>query len=60
MKSFVKSLDSSGPEFSFSYEKFPKLNMDKIKGGIVPGLKIHQVFRDPELYLTLSDDNKTA
>ena len=60
MKNFVKAVDRNSSAFSFLYEKFPRLSIEKIMAGIFIGLQICQLFRDPQFDFALSDDEKAA
>jgi hypothetical protein len=60
MKNFMKALDSNCPAFLFLCQKFPRLNTEKIKAGVFIGPQMHQLFRDPQLDLAVSNVEKAA
>jgi len=60
MKSFLKTLDRNGPEFSFLYEKFPRFSLEKIKAGPFIGHQMFQLFIHPHFHLTFGDDDKAS
>jgi hypothetical protein len=60
MKSFLKTLDRSGPAFSFLHEKFPRFSLEKIKAALFIGHQMFHLFIDPQLHLIFSDDEKAA
>jgi hypothetical protein len=60
IKNVMKALDRNGPAFSFLCEKFPRLSMEKNKAGVFISPQIHQLFRDPQVDLILTYDEKAA
>ena len=48
IKPFTKALDKDGDCFTYLYQDFPGLTMEKLKAGIFDGLQIQQLTRDPE------------
>lgn len=48
IKQFVKALDKEGDCFKYICRKFPKLSMEKLKGGIFDGPQIRQLIKDAD------------
>ena len=48
IKQFTKALDKDGDCFTYLYQAFPGLTMEKLKAGIFDGPQIRQLIRDPE------------
>jgi hypothetical protein len=55
----VKALERNGSAFSL-YEKVPRFSTEKIKRGVFIGRQIHQLIRDPQFDIILSDDEKAG
>lgn len=60
MKNFVKVPSRNGHAFSSLCEKFPRLSTETIKAGVFIDPQIRQLFRNLQLDLALSDDEKAA
>ena len=55
IKQFTKALDKDGDCFTYLYQAFPGLSMEKNKAGIFYGPQIHQLIRDPEFENSMNE-----
>lgn len=60
MKQFVKALEKDSNCFRYVGEKFPAINDDKLKEGIVDGLQIRTLFLDDNFVYEMKDIEKAA
>ncbi|GBN94041.1 hypothetical protein AVEN_74554-1 [Araneus ventricosus] len=51
-------MDKNRPAFKYLHEKFPRLSVAKIKGGVLKGPQIQQLFRDPKFQKLLRSKEK--
>ncbi|GBN03605.1 hypothetical protein AVEN_201864-1 [Araneus ventricosus] len=53
VKNLAKAMDKNGRAFKYlhekKHEKFPRLSVEKIKGGVLVGPRIKQLFSAPSL-----------
>ena len=55
IKQFTKALDKDGDCFTYLYQAFPGLTMEKLKAGIFDSPQIRQLIRDPELENSMNE-----
>ena len=55
IKLFTKALNKDGNCFTYLWQAFPGLTMDKLKAGIFDGPKIWQLIRDPEFEKSMNE-----
>ena len=60
MKNFVKAMDRKGSGLAFLQEKFPKINMEKLKTGILEGLQIREFIKNSMFDKALNEAKLSA
>ena len=60
MKQFTKALDKDGNCFTYLWQSFPGLTMEKLKAGIFDGPQIRQLIRDPEFENSMNENELEA
>jgi len=58
MKQFVEALYKEGACSKYIQEKFPKLNVEKVKEGVFVGPQIRTLSKDPLFLATMTDVEK--
>ena len=60
MKNYVKAMDRRGKGFTFLQQKFPRVNLEKLKAGIFDGPQVRELMKDSTFDDTLSATELSA
>ena len=60
MKNYVKAMDRRGKGFTFLQQKFPQVNLEKLKAGIFDGPQVRELMKDSTFDDTLSATELSA